>query len=119
GIGDDIFGIEFARLGDDEAKLVGGNRQIGDIIRHDWPLGDRTSHGTTTYQTALISIKTTGDTDCGPGDGIDKRSDLDPLAVRCRGHRNEAAHIMTTSKTGEKPEHRLLGTHTGYAGWAK
>ena len=26
---------------------------------------------------------------------------------------------MTTSKTGEKPEHRLLGTHTGYAGWAK
>jgi nudix-type nucleoside diphosphatase (YffH/AdpP family) len=26
---------------------------------------------------------------------------------------------MTTSKTAGKPEHRLLGTHTGYAGWAK
>ena len=34
-------------------------------------------HGMTAYQTALISIKTTGDTDCGQGDGIDKRSDLD------------------------------------------
>jgi nudix-type nucleoside diphosphatase (YffH/AdpP family) len=68
---------------------------------------------------ALISIKASGDTGRGYGGGIDKRSDLDPLASRRRGQRNEAARMMTTSKTAGKPEHRLLGTHTGYAGWAK
>jgi nudix-type nucleoside diphosphatase (YffH/AdpP family) len=58
------------------------------------------------------------DTGGGRGDGIDKRSDLDHRSA-VPAISKEAARIMTTGKMAEKPGHRLLATHTAYAGWAR